>query len=92
MNEAMREKMVKRLALQKARWVVGGYENEIADGERTGMPTQAEMAEEVYREMVKDPTLEGPTGSILLKKDIRFMGAPALREIATQAVEKVSKE
>lgn len=84
--QEMRKILVARLAVEKARWVVGGYENSVLDELMSEMPSVQEMVEEVYQEMITDSVMLTHKGVIKLTKDIRFLGKETLMMIASMAV------
>ena len=86
-----KEKMVYRLAMQTSNWIIGGYENAVADKEIDEMPELKEIIDTVYHDMIRNPILECNGGMIQLKKDIRFIGTARLTEIAEMAVKRVLK-
>lgn len=86
MTKEMREKAVSRLAHQKALWIIGGHENAISDGDIESLPSFEIIVYEVYREVMKYPSVQVGGGVIELKKDIRFLGKGKVMSIIEKAV------
>lgn len=60
-------------------WIVGGLENEIADGWRKEMIPHDELAKEIYEVVMTCTTYEG-FQSFRPIKEIRFVGADWIKE------------
>lgn len=82
------EEMVKKVAIRHAQHIVGGYENDLEDGNIECMPATEELVNEVYKEIMNNPTLIARGGTIGLKKEVRFLGKSKIEELARWAVEK----
>ena len=84
----MREKQVRQLAKQKFNYVIGGYANMFEDMEIDTMPILDEIVDEVYEEIMSDPIIHLIDGkTILLQKDIRFLGTDRIKEIIKEVGE-----
>lgn len=86
-----REEMVMRLIAQKYNWVVGGFENEILDGERDQMPTQQTIEEHIYDEVMDADGLEVGFNIFPIKKDIRFLGTEKIKKMINEFYNKKNK-
>jgi hypothetical protein len=77
----VREFKVKTLIREKANFVVGGWENSIADGHIETMPAVEDMEAEIYGEVMSARWVELKAGLALIKKDIRFLGTKRIKEL-----------
>jgi hypothetical protein len=83
-----RESLVKKVIRQEANWVIGGYENGIADGKLSEMPSKEALTKEVYTAVMNSDVVEVGGGLIPVRKDIRFLGKERLQFLVAEIIEK----
>lgn len=77
-----RVKRAERIVKNKEDFVVGGYENEITDGDRETMPSMDELVDEIYWEVIGTAEWEK-----LQNKDLKFLTTKALKEMIRESIE-----
>lgn len=74
--------------IEASNWVVGGWENSVADGHDEEMPSHEELAQEIYQTVMTTTTFEGIQGGPPLK-EIRFAGEAFIRERIERRLKKM---
>jgi len=84
MNDSYLRKVVKA----QINYTLGGWENEIADGERDSMPSKESLLQEVYSELMSSPILDINGRQVRVGKEIRFAGEKKIKELIEFYLEK----
>ena len=86
MKKDIRTLLVERVVDSSVNWVIGGYENSVADGHIDEMPSQEQMEAEIYDEVMATDYVEVAGGLKQIKKDIRFLGTETIKQMITDQV------
>lgn len=74
--------------IEASNWVVGGWENNVADGHSEEMPSHEELAQEIYQTVMTTTTFEGIQGGPPLM-EVRFAGEAFIRERIERRLKKM---
>lgn len=88
MTNDKRQTLIEKVIKQETGWVIAGYENGVADGEFTEMPTCEQLEKEIYKYTINSKGLQIGAGFLPVKKDIRFFTTEAIMEIIKREVSK----
>ena len=73
-QRTMHEKIARSNIYHAYNWIVGGYENDVSDGNIEQMPSRAELAEEIYNSALNNSYLEGMMTVNGARREMRFAG------------------
>jgi hypothetical protein len=86
MTNSTRKLLITKLVKQETGWAIAGYENGISDGEFNEMPSNEQLANEIYNQVINSRGLEMSGGFMPIKKDIRFFTTEAIMEIINKEI------